>query len=282
MVVRLHPSALLGRSSHPRREKEVRPVPPKDTREFGILGPLEVRADGRQRALAGKLARSLLAVLLVHVGEVRTSDQLIDDLWPNSAPCTARASLHNLVSSLRRTLGPGLLETTQSGYVLTVREEAVDACRFERLLKQARGARIDEKVCLLEEAIRLRRGLPLVDVRYEEFAQGEIRRLEELHVTALEELLAAKLELGAFDAVVPELQRLVDGNPFRERLRMQLMVALHRSGRSVEALSSYAEWRRTLVESWDMEPGREIRELRDDIRLQAPGLAISWAGSHGT
>ena len=126
---------------------------------------------------------------------------------------------------------------------------------FERLLDGARGACVVEKVRLLEQALGLWRGSPLVDVRYEEFAQGEIRRLEELRVDALEELLAAKLELGAGAALVPELQRLVGGFPLRERLRMQLMVALHRSGRSVEALASYVDWRRTLMDAWGIEPG---------------------------
>src|SRR5439155_4932207 len=105
------------------------------------------------------------------------------------------------------------------------------------------------KVRTLEVALLLWRGSPLVDIRYAEFAQLEIRRLEELHVSVLEELLTAKLELGS-GTVVPELQRLVDGFPFRERPRMQLMVALHRSGRSVDALATYAEWRRILDESW--------------------------------
>jgi DNA-binding SARP family transcriptional activator len=227
------------------------------------------------RPLGGKLLRALLAAMLVHARELRTFDQLIDDLWGECAPATARASLHNVVSSLRRTLGRDLLETTHSGYVLAVAEDRVDAFCFERLLGRARGARVVEKVRLLDQALGLWRGSPLVDVRYEDFAQGEIRRLEELRIDALEELLAAKLELGAGAALVPELQRLVGGFPLRERLRMQLMVALHRSGRSVEALASYVDWRRTLMDGWGIEPGCAIRQLWDDIRRQAPELEMA-------
>jgi DNA-binding SARP family transcriptional activator len=221
------------------------------------------------------MLRALLAALLLHAREVRTADQLIDDLWDDRPPATARASLQNMVSSLRRTLGRDLLQTTSSGYVLVVREDAVDASRFEGLLARARGEGVDEKVRLLENAIGLWRGSPLVDVRYREFAQSEIRRLEELHVLAFEELLAAKLELGASEAIVPELQRLVDGFPFRERLRMQLMVALHRSGRSVEALAAYVDWRGTLETTCGIEPGSLIRQVWDDIRLQAPDLEVT-------
>jgi DNA-binding SARP family transcriptional activator len=226
------------------------------------------------RPLGGKLVRALILTLLLHACELRTPDQLIDDLWGDCAPATARASLHNVVSSLRRALGRDVLETTHSGYVLAVAEDCVDAFRFERLLDRARGACVVEKVRLLEHALGLWRGSPLVDVRYEEFAQGEIRRLEELRVDALEELLAAKLELGAGAALVPELQRLVGGFPLREQLRMQLMVALHRSGRSVEALGSYVEWRRTLMDAWGIEPGCAIRQVWDDIRLQAAELKV--------
>jgi SARP family transcriptional regulator, regulator of embCAB operon len=248
---------------------------PRDTLEFRILGPLEVLEDGRALPLGGKRLRALLAALLLHVREVRTVDQLIDDLWADNAPASARASLHNMLTSLRRTLGPGLLETTRSGYVLVVGEDAVDASRFERLVARARGQPATERVRLLEQAIALWRGSPLVDVRYEEFAQSEIRRLEELRVSALEELLGAKLDLGACEAVVPELQRLVDDFPFREQVRMQLMIALHRSGRSVEALSSYVDWRRMLMDSWGIEPGRAIRQLWDDIRLHAPDRELA-------
>ena len=224
--------------------------------------------------LGGKLRRALLASLLLHARQVRTVDQLIDDLWPDRVPRAARGSLQNMVSSLRRTLGQGVLETACGGYVLAIDEETVDACRFERQLARAREERVDEKVRLLETALALWRGSPLVDVRYEEFAQGEIRRLEELHVSALEELFGAKLELGAYAAAVPELQRLVHNFPLREQLRLQLMVVLHRSGRSVEALSAYIDWRRTLKTAWDLQPGDAIQQLWEDIRRHAPDVAV--------
>jgi DNA-binding SARP family transcriptional activator len=243
--------------------------------EFRILGPLEVVEDGRPLRLGGKLPRTVLAALLVHAREFRTIDQLIDDVWCEHAPATARASLHNVVSSLRRALGADVLETTRCGYVFAVGEEAVDASRFERLVSRARDVAGKQKVDLLEEAFGLWRGSPLVDFRYDEFAQNEIRRLEELRVDALEELLSAKLELGAGTAVVPALRRLVDESPYRERPRMQLMVALHRSGRSVEALSSYLDWRRTLMDSWGIEPGRDIQQLWNDIRRHAVELEIA-------
>ena len=255
--------------------------------EFRILGPLQVIVDGRELPLGRKLLRALLAVLLLNAREVRTTDQLIDDLWQERAPANARTCLHNLVSTLRGTVGRDLLETRGGGYVLVVAATQVDASRFERLLARSRREPSAEKVRLLESALALWRGSPLVDVRYEEFAQADIRRLEELRVCALEELLGSKLELGLCETLVPELQRLVDANPFRERLRMLLMVALHRTGRSVDALTTYATWRRTVTEVWGIEPGRAIRQLWDEIRGEAPrpsGAAQSnarWAERSG-
>jgi len=128
------------------------------------------------------------------------------------------------------------------------------------------------KVRTLSAALGLWRGDPLLDVRYESFAQGEIRRLEELHVLALEELVAAKLELGAHAEVVPQLQQLAIGFPFRERVRLQLMLALHLSGRTVEALAAYESWRCLLLESGEIEPGGAIEQLRNDIRTGARTL----------
>ena len=240
--------------------------------KFRVLGAVEALRGGRVLPIGGKQARSLLAILLVRRRETLTLDELIDQLWADSAPVTARSALHNLTSRLRRTLGPGLLESAHGMYVLKVDDDCIDAVRFERMLEHADAEQGEEKRRTLEAALGLWRGSALADVRYEEFAQPAIRRLEELRVTAQEELVAAKLDLGESRAVVAELQHLVAAHPLRERLRMQLMVALHRSGRSVEAVSAFVDWRRLLVESWGLEPGSAIRELCDDIRGHAAWL----------
>lgn len=243
--------------------------------QFQVLGPIEVVENGSRLSLGGKLAHKLLATLLIHACRVRTADQLIDDLWADRCPPTARASLHNLISRLRRSIGPGLLANAGGGYVLTPIDDQVDVSRFERLLARSRNERAGVKVRTLETAISLWRGAPFSDVCYEEFAQGEVRRLEELHVWALEELLASKLELGESDAVVPELQRLVGRFPFRERLRMGLMIALHQTGRSVEAMVTYSEWTQILSDSWGIDPGGDIQQLSRDICVRAPSLELT-------
>ena len=203
--------------------------------------------------------------MLLHSPGVRTVDQLIDNVWPKRAPATARASLQNLVSSLRQTIGSELVATSHAGYALVLDEDQVDAWRFERLLAQSRTQEPAEKIVTLESALGLWRGSPLVDVRYEDFAQIEIRRLEELRVCAYEELFAVKLELGDEAMLVPELQRLVDSFPYRERLRMQLVVALHRSGRAIEASAMHSDWRRIVAESLGNEASRVLEAAQQEI-----------------
>src|SRR6266545_2210423 len=105
-----------------------------------ILGPLEVRAQGRPLRLGGPKQRALLAVLLLHDGEVVSRERLIDELWGESPPKTAPDVLRVLVSKLRKTLGPGLVRTCAPGYLLGIDPDEVDSTRFGRLLDE--GARL--------------------------------------------------------------------------------------------------------------------------------------------
>jgi DNA-binding SARP family transcriptional activator len=236
--------------------------------EFRILGPLEATKDGQVVVFAGGRQRTLLAVLLVHANEVVSTDLLLDALWGAQPPATAKTSLQNLVSQLRKLLGPDLPETIAPGYVLRLEPEQLDSAQFEQL--RARGA--------FDDALSLWRGQPYADVYYEDFAQAEIRRLEELRVTTIEDLIAAKLETDGPAALVPELQALVEAHPYRERLRRQLMFALYESGRGVDALRTYVEWRARLREEWDTAPGHAIEQTARDIRERRLDLqaAVLW------
>ncbi len=197
--------------------------------EFRILGPLEVVRDGQLVPLAGQKQRALLAALIVRANEVVSTDRLIDDVWGEDPPRTAATSLQNFVSQLRKTLGPDVLATRAPGYTLRVAADSVDASVFERAVTDARVATPEERVERLETATALWRGPPLAEFAYAPFAQGEIRRLEELRLAAVEDRVDAQLELGRHHDVVAELENLVRRNPLRERLRGQLMIALYRA-----------------------------------------------------
>jgi DNA-binding SARP family transcriptional activator len=249
--------------------------------EFRILGPLEVWDGEKALQLGGQRQRAVLAVLAMHVGEVVPSERLITYLWGETPPRTAATALQNSISQLRKVLGSDVVETRTPGYVLTSEKEAVDARRFERLLDEARSAEAERRIQLVHEALQLWRGAPLGDFAYESFAQGEAARLEELRLGAIEERIAAELELGAAAGLVGELEAIVREHPLREAPRGQLMLALYRSGRQAEALQAYQDARRTLVDELGIEPTPALQQLHASILRQESTLqpqALPGAG----
>jgi DNA-binding SARP family transcriptional activator len=244
-------------------------------REFRILGPLEALLDGQPVDLGGQRQRALLAALLVHHGQVLSSERLVDLLWGADAPKTATTSLQNAVSQLRRALGPDVVETRSPGYVFGGDPASMDAVRFETLVTRARAAPVSERTELLRSALSLWRGSPLADLAGEEFTQGEIRRLEELRLDALEERIAADIELGLHREVVGELESLAAVAPLRERLCSLRMLALYRSGRQAEALLAFRDTRTAFVDQLGIEPGAELQELHARILRQDAGLVAA-------
>jgi DNA-binding SARP family transcriptional activator/class 3 adenylate cyclase len=244
--------------------------------DFRILGPLEVLHDGEALALGGRRPRSVLALLLLHAGEVVSTDLLIDELWGEEPPRTAMTSLQNTISQLRKVLGADRLLTRPPGYVLRIEDDELDLRRFERLVADAGGAEPEERAQKLRRGLSLWRGAPLADFSFDSFAQGEINRFEELRLTVLEDRIDADLELGRHADLVGELEALVQKHPLRERLRGQLMLALYRSGRQAEALQCYQAGRRALVDELGIDPSPALQELhgsilRQERRLDSPG-----------
>jgi predicted ATPase/DNA-binding SARP family transcriptional activator len=246
--------------------------------ELGILGPLEVRRDGAAVEVRAAKERALLALLVLHVNEVVPAERLIEALWGDARPETAEHALQVYVSSLRRALGREAIVTRAGGYVLEIDE--VDARRFEELVERGRTElRRDAEAAseMLGAALDLWRGPALADVAYEEFAQTEIARLEELRALAVEDRIEADLRLGRHNQLVAELDALVDASPLRERLRAQQMLALYRSGRQADALEAYRRARETLVDELGLDPSTELRELEAAILRQDPALDVEPA-----
>ena len=244
--------------------------------QLGVLGPLQLSVAGQVVELRRAKQRSLLALLLLNVGEVVSTDRLIEELWAGQPPKTAVGSLQNLVSDLRKALGPDVIRTRAPGYVLDVDPELIDLHRFRRLVAQARESKDAEvRVAQLREALALWRGAPLADLALEPFAQVEIARLEEVRTAAREELIYAELEIGRHSQLVGELEALVAEHPLREKLRGQLMLALYRSGRQAEALEAYREAREALVEQLGIEPSPELQRLEQAILRHDRELELS-------
>jgi predicted ATPase/DNA-binding SARP family transcriptional activator len=243
-----------------------------------LLGPLDVRVPGGTVQFEGAKQRTLFTALALRAPEPVSVDELVEALWADAPPGDGVQALQKQVSRLRQRLGATLpIERGAAGYALGLDRAAIDAHRFEELLRQARAAleagRHDGAREDLEAALALWRGPPLAEHRFEPFAQAEIGRLEELRMEAMEERIAAELAGGRDADLVGELRALVADHPLRERLRGHLMLALYRSGRQAEALEVMREGRRMLVDELGIEPGPELRRLEGMILAHDPDLA---------
>ena len=221
--------------------------------------------DGRVLALGRGHQRALLGMLLLRANEVIAQDVLVDALWGESPPPTALTALHGYVSRLRRLLDDDRLQTRPPGYALRVDHDELDLHRFERLLGQER----------YDEALALWRGPPLSDLAFESFAQGEIARLEELRLTALERRFERELGDGRHADLVGRLAAALREHPLRERLTAQLMLALYRAGRQADALAAFQAARSRLVEELGLEPGEELKTLQRQILEHDPALDLA-------
>ena len=244
--------------------------------QFRLLGPLAVTVEGEPLALGGQKRRALLAALLLEANRIVSRDRLIDALWGEEPPDTARNTIQVYVSQLRKLLPEGTLETAPPGYRLAVDPEAIDLFRFIQLTQQARAAltvgNASDAAETLREALALWRGPALADLAWEPLAQGEVVRLEELRLAALEDRIDADLALGRHGQLIGELESLVAEHPLRERLRAQLMLSLYRSGRQADALAVYQRARKALVDELGIEPGEALRKLERAILAQDPSL----------
>jgi predicted ATPase/DNA-binding SARP family transcriptional activator len=252
--------------------------------EFRVLGPLEIAAGSRRLPVSGARERALLAILLIHAGEVVAADRLIEELWGSDIPGNPSNALQVVVSRVRKAIedppGAGRLVTRKPGYLLDVRPDEVDAGQFARLVAEARqagAAGTPRGLSLLEEALGLWRGPAFAEFATDGFAREEIARLEEERARAVELKADAELALGRHAELVGELTALVAASPLRERLRGQLMLALYRSGRQGDALRVFQEGRAVLADELGVDPGPELRELHQRILLQAASLMAAPA-----
>ncbi|MEU4575405.1 BTAD domain-containing putative transcriptional regulator [Nonomuraea sp. ATR24] len=255
--------------------------------EFRVLGPLTVVKDGAELPMSAHRELVILASLLLNPNRVMSVERLVEAVWAGSAPRSAWRQVAICVSRLRRTLGAGLIETSSPGYLLRAAPASIDWLRFRDLVGQARGradaAAREDAVLLLRDALALWRGQPFEDIRGLRY---DAARMAESRLEALETCLELEIELGRHHQVIPELLALVAESPFRERVRAQLMLAQYRAGRRADALRTYQETRRYLLEQIGLEPGPALRRLheqilRDESALMRPPAAPASARPAG-
>jgi DNA-binding SARP family transcriptional activator len=249
---------------------------------YAILGPVGLCDGERRVAVGGPRQVALLAVLLVNANRALSSDRLTEVLWGDQAVGVSPKRLQMAIARLRRALDPegvageSMLRTVAGGYLLAVRPDELDADMFEMRVQQGRRAlqagEAARARALLDDALGMWQGPVLADVAYEEFAQAEIRRLEEVRVAALEVRVDCELRLGEHDRLIAELESLVVAHPGRERLAAQLMLALYRCGRQGDALEVYARTRAYLATELGLQPGPALQGLQAEVLAQSPTL----------
>jgi len=247
--------------------------------EFRILGPLEVVAGAKRLDLGGTRQQIVISALLLGANRVVTMDRLLESIYGEDLPPTARSQAQISISSLRRLFTrqgcPSVISTHARGYVIQVSEGQLDSQRFADLVAAAQVARdagqFDQAVASYRDALRLWRGSALDGIE-SQLLQAAARRLDEQRVTILENRLALEVELGRHHELVGELAELVQEFPLREGLRGQLMLVLYRCGRAAEALQVYREARRTMIDELGIEPSEQLQQLERAILTSDPAL----------
>jgi DNA-binding SARP family transcriptional activator len=240
---------------------------------------VEVLDAGQLVPLSGTTILTLLAGLLISPNRVIPAQTLTEWVWGAALPAHPRAALHSGVSRLRRLVGPDIVETRAWGYRLRIDACRLDLLHFDRLLAVADEAvaagLADQAVTALDEAVGLWRAPLLGNIDSPTLRREVLPRLTERYLGAVEERAELRLRLGrggALGALAEELSEAVRAHPFRERIVGQLMVALVRSGRQVDALAAYDTLRRALNEELGIDPLPALQDLRVKILRADPGL----------
>lgn len=236
--------------------------------EFRLLGPLEVVSSGDQIAVTAARQQAVLAYMLLEAGRVVSVDRIVDVLWGDRPPKTARSQVQITVSGLRQRLGGRVIVTQFPGYAIKVPPESIDLAYFEKLLdsgaRAAAGQCLPEAVRAFRAALALWRGPALEGVQSEALRNMAIR-LNESRVSVIQDCLAIELQLGRHREMIGELTELVAEHPLNERFRGQLMLALYYSGRQADALSVFRDGREVLREELGLDPHFELRQLEEAI-----------------
>ncbi len=246
--------------------------------EYSVLGPLFVGFHGRSVLPSAPKPKQLLALFILNANSVVTTGICVEELWGDGPPSTAASTLQTYVLQIRKSLsdlpGIGSLEAARSilitkdyGYMLRVEPHAVDAFRFDGLVRageKAAAAGDDLKaVRLLNSSADIWRGDAVVDIQTGVALQTYVRGLEERRLGAIEQRIEAELRLGRHHQLIGELSSLSARYSLNENIFAQLMLALYRSGRQADALDRYRELQTRVRDELGLEPSLKIRRLRD-------------------
>lgn len=244
---------------------------------FRVLGSVEILGQERPFIPRARKVHQLLALFLLRAGRVVHTDMLINELWPERLPRSARSTAQTYVYQLRRALetsglpgsGDELLVTKAPGYILRIPEQRIDVYRFRALAARGRAAmddrRHEDAARLFREALDLWSEQPVADVNCGPLLTAHVLDLNEQRRNVRQLRIQAEIEAGMHHEVIGELRSLAADNPLDEGLHGQLMRVLGRSGRRGDALDTYQNIRSALVEQLGLEPNAELRRLHQEL-----------------
>lgn len=267
---------------------------------FRVLGVLEIDDGGQPHAMTAGRARIVLAMLLLEPRRVLPVDRLIQAVWQDDPPPTARGQIQICVSGLRKQFGQlglgELIQTYAPGYLLDLAPEQIDLHRFELQAEEGLRAAAQNELTaasgILADALALWRG-PAMSGIESEVVRAATAGLAERRLAVFEAYAKTELRLGHGGMILGRIAEFTAENPLTEGLTALQMAALFNSGRQADALRVYRKARRRLVDELAIEPGRELRELerailRDDLSHPLLGsprqqpAAIGWCAPSRT
>lgn len=251
-----------------------------------VFGGMGIDASGEPVSIGGLRQRRLLALLVARAGSVVSVDWLSEYLWDDTdRPETPGPTVRTYLSRLRNALPEEArwwIETESVGYRFAAPPSQIDHMRMKELRGRARVARegLDPLTAstLLDEALALWRGDPFRELEDLDWARGEIEQLQLDRLELLEERWEVALAQGRHTQITGELASFTAEHGLRDRGARQYALALHRSGRTTEALRVIDEHRRTLAEQSGLEPSAGVIELERALLAGDTALDVVLAG----
>ncbi|MEU7908338.1 BTAD domain-containing putative transcriptional regulator [Actinoplanes sp. NPDC049118] len=248
--------------------------------ELRLLGPPELVTAGGPIDLGGPRQRTVLSILALNAGRVTPVYHLLDGVWGDDPPPTARSQIQICISVLRKLIAGSqtmAIRTQPPGYVLTLAPDQLDIDRFHALVATGRAhaadGRTTEAAADLRAALALWRGPALAGI-VSTAVERQSTQLQEQRAAVLEERLDLDLALGRHQECVGELRALVAEQPLREHLHALLMIALYRCGRQADALEAGRRARAILADQIGVDPGPELQETERAVLTRDPALDL--------
>jgi DNA-binding SARP family transcriptional activator len=250
--------------------------------EFKALGPIEVVNDRLVYTPSAPKVKQVLALLVMRTNQIVRLESIIDELWGDHAPRTAVTTAQTYIYQLRKDfvvelgeeLGERFIVTTPPGYVLSVPEDSLDIRVFEQLADRAHACTAvgdaEGTARWAKAALQVWRGAPLADVPCGRVLQDYVSSLEEKRVSTQELYVRAAMNLERYRDLITDLRSLVMEYPFNEWLHAQLVLALNKAGRRVDALHAYQKVRTLLRDELGLDPSHDLQHAQQEVLRSSP------------